>query len=76
VGTIRIEPEPPVKENPCETCRGTNRLLHGYVYDDECPHGVYFLEWCDGDDPQKAAFLTIGLGDFSDETDMPDRHSF
>jgi len=35
VGVIRIEPEDPVKENPCSTCGGTNRLMHGYVYDDE-----------------------------------------
>ncbi len=76
VGVIRIEPEEPVKDNPCPTCGGTNRLMHGYVYDDDYAHGIYFLEWCDGNHPHKAAFLTIGLGAFGDGTDASDRISF
>jgi hypothetical protein len=76
VGTIRIEPEPPVKETRCEACGGTNRLLHGYVYEDEHPHGVYFVEWCDGRHPEKAAFLTVGLGAFGDKSDKRDRAAF
>jgi len=76
VGLIRVEPEPPTKESTCDECGGTNRLLHGYVYDDDHPNGVYFLEWCDGDHPDKAAFLTIGLGAFGDGTDGTDRAAF
>lgn len=45
--------------------------MHGYVYDDDYAHGMYFLEWCDGNRPHKAAFLTIGLGAFGDGTDAP-----
>jgi hypothetical protein len=73
---IRIEPEPPIKEQPCATCRGVNRLMHGYVYDSGNPHGIYILEWCDGDHPSRAAFLTVGLGRFEDGTGREDRHSF
>ena len=76
MGVIRIEPEEPVKENPCATCGGTNRLMHGYVYDDEYAHGIYFLEWCDGDHPHPIAWLTIGLGAFGDGTNASDRNSF
>ena len=76
MSVIRIEPEPPVKKNPCATCGGTNRLLHGYVYEDEHPHGLYFLEWCDGDHPARSAFLTLGVGAFGDETNAADRRSF
>lgn len=76
MGVIRIEPEDPVKENPCATCGGTNRLMHGYVYEDEYAHGIYFLEWCDGDHPNRIARLTIGLGAFGDGTDASDRNSF
>jgi len=72
---IRIEPEDPVKENPCPTCGGTNRLLHGYVYDDEDARGLYFLEWCDGDHLHKSAFLTIGFGAFDEGSDVSDRRS-
>jgi hypothetical protein len=73
MGLIRIEPEPPVKESRCETCGGTNRFLHGYVYDDESAHGIYFLEWCDGNHPDHAAFLTVGLGEFGEGTTASDR---
>src|SRR5207244_10100495 len=76
VGTIRIEPEPPVKETPCGACAGTNRLLHGYVYEDDLPHGVYFVEWCDGSHPDRAAFLTVGLGAFGDDTDRRNRAAY
>jgi hypothetical protein len=76
MAVIRIEPEPPVKEEPCARCAGTNRLLHGYVYEDEYAHGIYFIEWCVGNHPTKAAFLTIGLGAFGGETTSSDRQAF
>jgi hypothetical protein len=76
VGTLRIEPEPPLKQSPCEHCGGTNHLLHGYVYEDDYAHGIYFVEWCDGDHPRRAAFLTLGLGAFGDDTQPTDRRSF
>jgi len=76
VSSLRIEPEEPVKENRCESCGGTTRLLHGYVYEDEYAHGIYFLEWCDGDHPRRAAFITIGLGAFGEGTDASDRSAF
>jgi hypothetical protein len=75
VGTIRIEPEDPIKENLRRQCQGTNRLLHGYVYEDEFARGVYFVEWCDGEHPNKSAFLSIGLGAYSDGTSAADRRS-
>jgi hypothetical protein len=55
----------PLNENRCVTCSGLiiSRLLHGCVYDDNA-HGVYLLEWCDGDHPHSSAFLTTGLGAF------------
>jgi hypothetical protein len=76
VAIIRIEPEPPIKTNPCDSCEGTNRLLHGYVYEDEEPRGIYFVEWCDGAHPQRAAFLTVGLGNFEGEASTTDRNAF
>jgi hypothetical protein len=76
MGVIRVEPQDPIKESLCPTCTGTNRLLHGYVYDDEYAHGLYFLEWCDGDHPHRAAFLTLSLGAFGDGTGASDRSSF
>jgi hypothetical protein len=76
VRNIRIEPEGPIKEAPCNTCGGTNHLFHGYVYDDGFAHGIYYLEWCNGDHPERAAFLTIGLGSFGEGSDPEARASF
>jgi hypothetical protein len=76
VGVIRVEPEEPTKAERCIACGGTNRLMHGYVYEDDYPHGLYFLEWCDGQHPRKAAFLTIGLGAFGEGSDGNDRLAF
>lgn len=76
MGEIRTEPEPPVKAARCDGCGGTRRLAHGYVYDDDHAHGVYFIEWCDGDHDARAAFLALGLGAFGDGTGSGDRLSF
>jgi hypothetical protein len=76
MAAVRVEPEPPIKENRCESCGGTNRLLHDYVYEDDQPCAIYFLEWCDGQHPRRTAFLTLGLGAFEDETNASDRSAF
>jgi hypothetical protein len=76
VGVIRVEPEGVVKESTCERCGGVNRLLHGYVFHDEDAHGIYFLEWCDGDHPARVAFLTLGLGAFDESTGPAGRAAF
>ena len=73
---IRIEAGPGVKESACAGCGGTNRLLHGFVYEDGDAHGVYFVEWCDGEHPAREAFMTVGLGTFGDGSDPSDRASF
>lgn len=75
MGAIRVEPEPPTKELACD-CGGTTRLLHGYVYEDELPHGLYFVEWCDGPHPRRAAFMALGLGAFEDGATSADRIAF
>jgi hypothetical protein len=76
VGTIRIEPEPSTKESLCADCGGITRLVHGYVYDEREPSGLYFVEWCDGDHPDRAAWLTISLGRFAEGSASADRRSF
>jgi len=73
---IRIEAGPDVKKSRCDSCGGTNRLLHGFVYEDEYAHGVYFVEWCDGEHPGREAFMTVGLGPFGDGSNAKDRASF
>jgi hypothetical protein len=76
MGAIAVEPEPPVTESRCERCAGTVRQAHGYVYEDGDAHGIYFVEWCDGDHPERAAFIAIGLGAFGEGSGPEDRLSF
>lgn len=65
-----------MRKSRCSACGGTNRLLHGFVYEDDYAHGLYFVEWCDGAHPRHAAFVTIGLGAFGEGSDGDDRISF
>ena len=76
MGVIQVAPESPVKESRCDGCGGTNYLLHGYVYEDGNAHAIYFAEWCGGDHPERAAFLTLGLGDFAEGSTSADRRAF
>jgi hypothetical protein len=73
---IRIETEGDVERSRCERCAGSNHVLHGYVYEDDLAEGVYFVEWCDGHHPTRAAFLTLGLGPFAEGTTSADRRAF
>ncbi len=41
--------------------------MHGFVYADEEPHGVYFVEWCEGQHELRIAFMTISFGRYGDE---------
>lgn len=73
---IRVEAGPDVKETRCDSCGGTNRVLHGLVYEDEYAHGVYFVEWCDGEHAGREAFMTVGLGRFGAGSDPSGRSAF
>lgn len=76
VGEILIEVEDEVRVARCEGCGGTDRRAQGFVYDDGDAHGIYFVEWCDGDHGPRAAFLTLGLGEFADGSGPDDRMAF
>jgi hypothetical protein len=76
MGVIRVEPEPETKTTVCDSCGGVNSLVHGLVYEDEFAHGVYFVEWCDGEHPVRAAYLALGLGAFGEGTQPADRMAF
>jgi hypothetical protein len=61
---VRLEAEQSFKTSRCENCGGTTALIHGFIYGDEEPHGVYFVEWCEGAHDGRAAFLTVSLGKY------------
>jgi len=76
MGVIRIAPEPPVSQRACASCGGTMSRLHGYVFEDEFTHGLYFVDWCEGRHETKLAVLTLGLGAFGEGSDGHDRLAF
>ena len=64
---IRIEPDERVQRGTCERCGGDTRLTLGFIYQNEVPHGIYYLDWCEGTHDQRKAFFTISIGNYADE---------
>jgi hypothetical protein len=65
---IRIEPDERVKQDRCARCGGTMSLVLGFIYEDDVPHGIYYIDWCEGDHDVRAGFFIISRGDYRDET--------
>jgi hypothetical protein len=42
-------------------------MILGYVYANEEPHGVYYVDWCEGPHDTRAAFVTLSLGKYGDD---------
>jgi hypothetical protein len=76
VADIRIEPGEQVWEHTCEVCGGVNRRFNGYAYGDDYAWGVYYVEWCDGDHPERIVWFTLSLGAWGEGTTGADRRSF
>jgi hypothetical protein len=73
VAVIRVEPDAS-KSSPCDCCSGVAFIANGYVYEDEIPRGVYFLDWTEGH-PHRRAYLTVSLGDWGEGTTGEHRSS-
>lgn len=43
-------------------------MILGYVYADDNPDGLYYVDWCEGPHDVRAAFITVSLGNYADET--------
>lgn len=71
MATVRVEPDA-VKTSRCDCCDGTASVANGYLYEDDAPRGVYFLDWTEGH-PDRSAFLTVSLGDWGEGTTGVDR---
>jgi len=39
-------------------------VAHGYIYANDEPCAVYFLDWCERHGERRRAFVTITLGDW------------
>ncbi len=77
MSVIRIEADEHVKHERCPSCGGENWLVHGFVYADEEPHGLYFVEWCEGQHDLRNAYMTISFGNYGDEEATgADRYAF
>lgn len=71
VPSVRIEPDR-VQSSHCDCCHGVASTANGYVYVDEEPHAVYFLDWTEGH-PERSAFLTLSMGQWGDASTGDDR---
>ena len=60
---IKVEPGG-VRSRPCPECAGAAGVAHGYVYANDDPYAVYFIDWCERHGERRRAFLTITLGDW------------
>jgi hypothetical protein len=64
---IRIEPDERVQRGTCDRCADETLLTLGFIYEDEVPHGIYYLDWCEGQHDARKAFITISVGNYADE---------
>ena len=53
-----------VRSRACPECAGAAAVAHGYVYANDDPHAVYFVDWCEHHGALRRAFVTIALGDW------------
>jgi hypothetical protein len=53
-----------VRSRACPECAGAATVAHGYVYANDDPHAVYFVDWCEHHGARRRAFVTITLGDW------------
>lgn len=76
MAVLRVEPGEQQKDAPCAECGGTMRRVHGFVYADDQPYGVYYLDWCEGPHDSRIAWLTLSLGAWDDDSTAADRSAF
>lgn len=67
MAVIRVEPDELAKHSRCAQCGGTTWMTLGYVYADDEPHGLYYVDWCEGDHEERVALVTVSIGDHADE---------
>jgi hypothetical protein len=60
---IKVEPGG-VRSRACPECAGMAAVAHGYVYANDDPCAVYFVDWCERHGERRRAFVTITLGDW------------
>jgi hypothetical protein len=66
VPEISIEPGG-VKAEPCARCGRCAFIAHGYAYANGDAFGIYFVDWCEGHDDHRRAYLTLAVGDWDED---------
>ena len=67
MGVVRIEPDDRVSQSTCDGCGGTTWMILGYVYEDEHPAAIYYVDWCEGEHDTRRAVITLSVGNYADE---------
>lgn len=60
---IKVEPGG-VRSRACPECAGAAAVAHGYIYANDDPCAVYFVDWCQRHSERRRAFVTLTLGDW------------
>jgi hypothetical protein len=67
MGVVRVEPDDRVKQSTCDGCGGTTWMILGYVYEDEQPAAIYYVDWCEGEHDARRAVITLSVGNYADD---------
>lgn len=59
-----------VKSKACTDCGRTMEMLHGFIYENDQPLGVYFATLYPEEHMDKKAELAIGMGKWDKESDF------
>jgi hypothetical protein len=77
MGAVRVEPDDLVTQSTCDRCGGTTWMILGYVYEDEQPAAIYYVDWCEGEHDSRRAVITLSVGNYADdEATAADRLAF
>ena len=63
---IRVEPTKQNDTGPCNCCGKMSRTVWGFLYVDETPRAVYYVQWTLGEVPRHGANIDLVMGDWSE----------
>ena len=63
--TIRLELGPEGAPHQCECCGGQTSSVHGFAYEDDAPHALYYAAW-NSKHVDQGVSLIVSLGDFEE----------
>src|SRR6267378_2344427 len=63
--SIRLELGEEAPTHHCDCCGGETHAVHGFAFDDQAPHALYYAAWNTGH-IDRGVTLVVSLGDFEE----------